>query len=281
MPITLKNVEYVYAKSTPFEKKALDNINLQVKEGEFLTILGKTGSGKSTLIQLMNGVIKPTIGEVRVDGLSTNEKSDSVFDIRRKVGIVFQYPEHQFFEENVLKEISFGPMNFGMDETRIKELVVSSIKMVGLDPEVLFASPFSLSGGEKRKVAIASIIACDPKYLIFDEPTSGLDPISVKRFSLLAKKLQSVGKTVVVVTHSVEFALKNSDRIIVLSNGKIVFEVTKEHFKDPLKLEEIERYDLLLPDIYKLTKNTLNMNFSNKKLDEPLSFLRTFLSVKS
>ncbi len=281
MPITLKNVEYVYARSTPFEKKALDNINLQVKEGEFLTILGKTGSGKSTLIQLMNGVIKPTAGEVRVDGLSTNEKSDSVFNIRRKVGIVFQYPEHQFFEENVLKEISFGPMNFGMDETRIKELVVSSIKMVGLDPQVLFASPFSLSGGEKRKVAIASIIACDPKYLIFDEPTSGLDPISVKRFSLLAKKLQSVGKTVVVVTHSVEFALKNSDRIIVLSNGKIVFEVTKEHFKDPFKLEEIERYDLLLPDIYKLTKNTLNMNFSNKKLDEPLSFLRTFLSVKS
>lgn len=274
-------MEYVYARSTPFEKKALDNINLQVKEGEFLTILGKTGSGKSTLIQLMNGVIKPTAGEVRVDGLSTNEKSDSVFNIRRKVGIVFQYPEHQFFEENVLKEISFGPMNFGMDETRIKELVVSSIKMVGLDPQVLFASPFSLSGGEKRKVAIASIIACDPKYLIFDEPTSGLDPISVKRFSLLAKKLQSVGKTVVVVTHSVEFALKNSDRIIVLSNGKIVFEVTKEHFKDPFKLEEIERYDLLLPDIYKLTKNTLNMNFSNKKLDEPLSFLRTFLSVKS
>ncbi len=281
MPITLKNVEYVYARSTPFEKKALDNINLHVKEGEFLTILGKTGSGKSTLIQLMNGVIKPTAGEVRVDGLSTNEKSDSVFNIRRKVGIVFQYPEHQFFEENVLREISFGPMNFGMDETRIKELVVSSIKMVGLDPQVLFASPFSLSGGEKRKVAIASIIACDPKYLIFDEPTSGLDPISVKRFSLLAKKLQSVGKTVVVVTHSVEFALKNSDRIIVLSNGKIVFEVTKEHFKDPFKLEEIERYDLLLPDIYKLTKNTLNMNFSNKKLDEPLSFLRTFLSVKS
>jgi energy-coupling factor transport system ATP-binding protein len=280
LPIKLDNVEYVYSKGTPFEKLALRGVNLEIKEGEFLTVLGKTGSGKSTLIQLMNGIIKPTKGKVTVDGTITSEKSETVFDVRKKIGIVFQYPEHQFFEENVLKEITFGPKNFGIDEARMKELIMNSIEMVGLTPDVLFKSPFSLSGGEKRKVAIASIIACDPKYIIFDEPTSGLDPISVKRFSNLTKKFHSLGKTIIVVTHSVEFALENSNRIIVLSNGKIVFQVEKEQFNDPNVLEKLEEYDLLLPDIYKVGKIALKLNFSDEKLKKDVSLLKMFLSFK-
>jgi len=281
LAIKFENVEYVYNPSTPFEKRALNAINLEIREGEFLTILGKTGSGKSTLVQLMNGIIKPSRGRVTVDGVATDEKGESVFDVRRKVGIVFQYPEHQFFEENVVKEISFGPINFGFGEERVKELVMKAVEMVGISMENLYKSPFSLSGGEKRKVAIASVIACDPKYLVFDEPTSGLDPVSVERFSSLVNKFHSLGKSVVIVTHSVEFALKNSDRIIVLSNGNFVFQLTKDEFNKPFKLEEIEKYDLLLPDVYKTAKIVLSMNFSDERVKKALSFLRAILFTKN
>lgn len=279
MPIEFNGVDYVYSKDTPFEKKALSDVNLKIEEGEYISILGKTGSGKSTLVQLMNGVMKPTKGKVVVDGILTDEKSERTFEIRKKVGMVFQYPEHQFFEENVLNEIAFGPKNFGIDDSQIEEKVLKSIEMVELPKSTLFKSPFSLSGGEKRKVAIASVIACDPKYIVFDEPTSGLDPVSVKRFSLLTKKFQSLGKTIVIVTHSVEFALKNSERIIVLSDGKISLYLEKKDFKKVSVLEEIENYNLLLPDIYKIARTLLSLNFSNDTLKNEFLRLKKFLPL--
>ncbi len=272
MPIEFENVTYVYSPQSPFEKKALESVNVLISEGEFVAVLGKTGSGKSTFVQLMNGLLKPSEGKVIVDGFDTRYKGESAFGVKKKVGIVFQYPEHQFFEENVISELAFGPKNFGFDGEILKEKVAQAIDMVGLDGALLYKSPFSLSGGEKRKVALASILACDPKYLVFDEPTSGLDPLSVKMLSKTLKALKEAGKTVVVVTHSVEFALDNFERILLFSSGKIVADSKKEEVLSKLESEK------MLPDVYLLAKEVEKLRFSNARLKEDLRFLKKFVS---
>lgn len=244
MSIEFQRVGYVYDKKTPFEREAVIDLSFKIEDGESLSILGKTGSGKSTVLQLMNGIIKPSSGRVIVDGMMTTEK-DKAFEIRKRVGLVFQNPEHQFFADTVYQEIAFGPRNFGMD---VDEAVKESIKIVGLKWDILSRSPFALSGGEKRKVAIASIIACNPKYLVFDEPTSSLDPSSTMNFFELVRALKSKGKSVIIVTHSVEEALYNFDRAIVMFNGKIVFDGDVNSF---LK-EDLTMYGLLPPPMIRL-----------------------------
>ncbi len=277
MSIELKNVNYTYELHTPFEKKAVDDVSLIISEGEFLTILGKTGSGKSTLIQLMNGILKPTTGIVLVDGVSTTKKDDSIFEIRRKVGLVFQYPDHQFFEENVYKEIAFGPKNFGLDKDKLNDNIFKSLTTVGLSTDVLAKSPFTLSGGEKRKVAIASVIACEPEYIILDEPTSGLDPLSVRNFINMLERLKRIGKTIIVITHSVEFALQNADRALIMSKGKIIFDGNIKKF---MMLNDLEKYGLLPPPLYQVGYRVKKFNTKNEELAGDLKFLEDVLSLK-
>ena len=177
MSIKIENLTYVYMPKTPFEKKALDNVSLEIEDGEFLAVIGHTGSGKSTLIQHLNGLLKPASGKIYVDGTDITDKDTKLVDIRKKVGLVFQYPEYQLFEETIAKDIAYGPSNLGLNEDEILKRVKKSMEMVGLNyEEYKDISPFELSGGQKRRVAIAGVIAMEPKVLILDEPTAGLDP---------------------------------------------------------------------------------------------------------
>jgi len=252
LSIRFEKVSYIYDRKTPFEKEAISDTSFEIKDGESLSILGKTGSGKSTILQLMNGIIKPTTGKVEVDGMLTSEK-DLLFEVRKRIGLVFQYPEHQFFADTVYEEIAFGPRNFGMNERAVDSAIKESIKAVGLDLDVISKSPFALSGGEKRKVAIASVIACGPKYLVFDEPTSSLDPASAHVFFEMLEDLHSKGKSTIIVTHSVEEAISHFERAIIISNGKLVFDGES---KNILKQNLIE-FGLLPPPmerIYEMVK---------------------------
>ena len=217
--IEVKNLTYTYLEKTPFEKTALKNISLSVDEGNFLAVAGHTGSGKSTLIQIIAGLIEPKIGTVEIDGSPVKEKS-----ARRKIGIVFQYPEHQLFEETVEKDIAFGPMNFGLSESEVAARVDEALKLVGLGVEVKTKSPFELSGGQRRRVAIAGILALKPKYLILDEPTAGLDPRAKKNLLSEVKNLHKLGVTIILVTHSMEDIASLAERVIVLAGGEILFD---------------------------------------------------------
>lgn len=182
--IKLKNVSYVYMQGGPFEKTALDDVNIEIAKGEFIGLIGHTGSGKSTLIQLLNGLIKPTEGSVFVAGYDLTDKKTKMRDVRFDVGLVMQYPEHQLFEETVFKDIAFGPRNMGLPEEEVDSRVRYAANTVGLAPELLEKSPFDLSGGQKRRVAIAGVLAMEPKVLILDEPTAGLDPWAGMRYCI-------------------------------------------------------------------------------------------------
>ena len=229
MSIELKGVSYTYMSKTPFEKTALSNINLNIENGEYIAIAGHTGSGKSTLIQLAAGLIKPTIGTVVVDDVDLSSKDKaSVRAARLNVGIVFQYPETQLFEETVAKDIAFAPKNLNLDEAEIKRCVVNSMKLVGLPYEELKdVSPFDLSGGQKRRVAIAGVLAMQPKYLILDEPTAGLDP---KARNELMENLNALHKkqniTIILVSHSMDDIAKFANRVVILSKGRILADGT-------------------------------------------------------
>ena len=206
-------------KKTPFEKTALENISFAVNDGDFFAIAGHTGSGKSTLIQIIAGLIEIQSGEIEVDGESIENKN-----ARRKIGMVFQYPEHQLFEETVEKDIAFGPKNFGLSDEEISARVDEAMKQVDLDLNLKNVSPFELSGGQKRRVAIAGILALKPKYLILDEPTAGLDPKAKKILLAEIKKLHQSGVTIIFVSHSMEDIANLANRVIVLAQGKILFD---------------------------------------------------------
>lgn len=219
--IEVKNLSYTYMKKTPFEKIALSDVNFSVNEGNFFAIAGHTGSGKSTLIQIVAGLIDFETGTVTVDGEPVTKKS-----ARQKIGIVFQYPEHQLFEETVEKDIAFGPRNFGLTEKEISARVEESMKAVGLDLSLKNSSPFELSGGQRRRAAIAGILALKPKYLILDEPTAGLDPKARQNLMTEIEKLHRAGVTIILVTHSMETIADLAERVIVLADGKILFDGT-------------------------------------------------------
>ncbi|OLS02113.1 energy-coupling factor transporter ATPase [Tissierella creatinophila] len=251
MIIKIDNLNYVYNANTPFEKKALDNINLEVEKGEFIGLIGHTGSGKSTLVQHLNGLIRVQSGSLYIDGFDISKKETKLKKIRQKVGLVFQYPEYQLFEETIYKDIAFGPRNLGLNEDEIKARVIEAMDIVGLDYETLKErSPFELSGGQKRRVAIAGVVAMKPKVLVLDEPTAGLDPngrdeILAEVFDLFKKG----GITVVLVSHNMEDIAKIVSRILVMDKGKIVMDgLPRDIFK---RRQELEDIGLGIPQITK------------------------------
>ena len=223
MPIILDSVSYVYGEHTPFRKEALKEINLTINEGDFVGIIGHTGSGKSTLVQHLNGLLHPTAGKVTINGVDAALTTEEAKLMRHKVGMVFQYPEHQLFEETIAQDIAFGPKNLGLSDSEVDERVREAMDFVGLDYETYAnRSPFQLSGGQMRRVAIAGVVALNPSYLILDEPSAGLDPfgreeIFQKIIDLHAKK----GITVVLVSHNMEDISRMANRLIVIDNGQI------------------------------------------------------------
>ncbi len=239
--IRLKDVSYVYMQGGPFEKTALDNINLEINDGEFIGIIGHTGSGKSTLIQLLNGLLKPTLGSIEIAGYTLTDKKTRLRDVRFDVGLVMQYPEYQLFEETVFKDIAFGPKNMGLDEDEIKSRVEFAANIVGLPPELLEKSPFDLSGGQMRRAAIAGVLAMEPKVLILDEPTAGLDPGGRDEILYKIKDMhERMNMTVLLVSHSMEDVAKLADRILVMNGGrKEMFDTPSKVFEKAERLSEI------------------------------------------
>ena len=222
MGITIRNLEHIYMEGSPFETKSLTGINLEIQDGEFVGLIGHTGSGKSTLIQHLNGLLKPQKGEIIVNGISTLEKDADLAKLRSEVGLVFQYPEHQLFEETVYKDVAFGPKNQGLSEDEVRARVTEALHYVGLDENMFDKSPFELSGGQKRRVAIAGVLAMRPKTLILDEPAAGLDPASREEILTQIRALYLNSKmTVILVSHSMEDVARIAGRIIVMNQGKI------------------------------------------------------------
>ena len=226
MSIVLTGVRHTYGVGTPFEKTALHHIDLEIHAGEFVGIIGHTGSGKSTLVQILNGLLQPTEGTVTVDGINIGKKDKEAMTMRHTVGMVFQYPEYQLFEETIAKDIAFGPRNFGLNEEAVEDRVKEAMEFVGLDYETYAArSPFRLSGGQMRRVAIAGVIAIHPAYLILDEPSAGLDPAGRREiFSEILRWHREKGITVILVSHNMEDIAQMADRLIVLDGGNIVLD---------------------------------------------------------
>lgn len=249
MSIKIENLVHVYMPKSPFEKVALNNVNIEINKGEFVALIGHTGSGKSTLIQHMNGLLKPTSGKIIVDGQDITKEGVKLTDIRKKVGLVFQYPEYQLFEETIEKDIEYGPRNLGLEQEEITRRVKKAMNMVGLDYETYRnKSPFDLSGGQKRRVAIAGVIAMEPQILILDEPTAGLDPKGRDDILEQIKVLHDEYKmTIILVSHSMEDVGKLAERIIVMNNGEVALEGTPSKvFKE---VETLERIGLAVPQV--------------------------------
>ncbi len=249
--LELKNVCYTYGTGTPFEKKAVNDVSFSVNKGELIGIIGHTGSGKSTLVQMLNGLMKPTSGQVLLDGVDIWDKPKEIRKIRFKVGMVFQYPEYQLFEETVYKDIAFGPTNKGLSAEEIDKEVRRAARFTGLKDELLDKSPFDLSGGEKRRAAIAGVIAMDPDVLVLDEPTAGLDPMG--RDVLLSQIIRyhkERQNTVLLVSHSMEDIARVADRIVVMNKSQLVmFDETQRIFA---RGDELEKIGLRIPQITKI-----------------------------
>lgn len=257
----LKNLSYVYGTGTPFEKTAVNNVSLSIEKGEFIGIMGHTGSGKSTLVQMLNGLMKPTSGQVLLDGEDIWANPKDIRKIRFKVGMVFQYPEYQLFEETVAKDIAFGPTNMGKSGAELEKAVNDAARFTGLKDELLEKSPFDLSGGEKRRAAIAGVIAMNPEVLVLDEPTAGLDPMG--RDVLLSQIVQyhkERKNTVILVSHSMEDIARVADKIIVMNKSNLVmFDKTKEVFS---KGRELEKIGLRVPQITKIMLDLREKGFN-------------------
>ena len=280
MSIEVKNLTYIYDPGTPNEKIALQDVSLTIHKGEFIGIIGHTGSGKSTLIQHLNGLVKPTRGQVLCDGEDIFEepnvkskkqarvlKGAKMKRIRQKVGLVFQYPEHQLFEMTVAKDIAFGPTNMGLSQEEIDKRVDEAMKMVGLKEKYKEKSPFELSGGQKRRVAIAGVLAMQPEYLILDEPTAGLDPKGRDAILSQIQKLQKEqGISVILVSHSMEDVAKYVDRIIAMGKGRVQFDGTPEEVFT--HADELKSIGLGIPQV-----TELGLKLSEKGFDTPGAML--------
>lgn len=236
-----QNLTYTYGEGTPFKITALDNVNIDIEKGEFVAIIGHTGSGKSTLVQHLNGLLKSSSGEVLLDGKNIHENKQTLFDARFRVGLCFQYPEYQLFEETVYKDIAFGPTNMGLSKSEIDERVRDAAKYVGIPDEMLVKSPFDLSGGEKRRVAVAGVISMEPEILILDEPTSGLDPMGREQILELIKNYRDkTGKTVIIVSHSMDDVARFATKVIVMNDSKVEMTGTVDDvFEKASRLREI------------------------------------------
>jgi len=269
MPIEVKKLTHVYMPGTPFEAKALNAVSLSIQDGEFVGIIGHTGSGKSTLISHLNGLERSEPGVVFVNGMDLGEKGTDLIAIRRAVGLVFQYPEYQLFEETVAKDVAFGPTNLGLDAGEINKRVEIALRQVGLDPDkVSEKSPFELSGGQKRRVAIAGVLAMQPAILILDEPAAGLDPTGRREMFDLIRGIHDSGTTVVMVSHSMDDVGRLCDRLFVLNRGEIAYTGTPaEVFVHESKLHAI---GLDVPECAKLARRLREAGF-----DMPEGIYRT------
>ncbi len=262
MSIKIENLTHIYMQNGPFEKKALDNVSLEIDDGDFVALIGHTGSGKSTLIQHMNGLLKATSGHIFVDEVDITKKDVRLTDIRKKVGLVFQYSEYQLFEETIEKDIAFGPRNLGLSEDEINKRVIKAMNMVGLSYQNFKdKSPFDLSGGQKRRVAIAGVIAMEPKVLILDEPTAGLDPKGRDDILGQIKKLHDdYGMTIILVSHSMEDVAKIAHKVIVMDKGKVALQgKPQEVFKE---VEKLEKIGLAVPQVTYLMRALKEKGFN-------------------
>lgn len=256
MPLELKNVSYIYQPNTPNESTALNNVSLTINDGEFIGIIGHTGSGKSTLVQLLCGLLAPTSGQVFIDGVDINAKDTPKAERKKQrlqVGMVFQYPEHQLFEETVIADIAFGPKNLGFAEKEARALAKSAMKTVGLSADLAKSSPFDLSGGQKRRVAIAGVLAMNPKYLILDEPTAGLDPQGREEILAEVQSLrQKLGITVILVSHSMDDVARFADRLLVLNDSQLYMQGTSQEIF--ARAEEMRALGLDIPVVTAILK---------------------------
>ena len=253
MSIKLSNIYHTYSKGTPFERLALNNVSLDIAKGEIVAIIGHTGSGKSTLVQHLNGLLKPDKGQATINDIDITAKGAQAKAARQQVGMVFQYPEHQLFAETVFEDIAFGPRNKGVEEEAVAKQVREAMEFVGLDYETFAQrSPFQLSGGQMRRVAIAGVVAMNPDYLVLDEPSAGLDPRSRNAvFKEIMSLHKSRGIAIVLVTHSMEEAVKYADRLLVINAGKVLFDGTPaEIFKE--HAAELVEVGVDVPQVYKL-----------------------------
>lgn len=274
MPITSRQLNFTYNPKTKFAKKALTDVSFHLEEGGFYAIVGKTGCGKSTLVQHINALLFPTSGEMEIDDfINASEKKrrgKNIFGLREKVGVVFQFSEAQLFEETVEKDVSFGPRNFGLSNEKALQKAHESLEIVGLGEEFYKRSPFDLSGGEKRRVAIAGVLASSPKYLVLDEPTAGLDPFGAKSLMELFKKINESGVTIIFVTHDMNLVLGYASEVLVFDDGKLALQ------KVPMDLflEDINQYSLDLPETFrfgrKLKERGLDIDLQNCSNEENL-----------
>lgn len=253
MSIKLSNIYHTYSKGTPFERLALNNVSLEIAKGEIVAIIGHTGSGKSTLVQHLNGLLKPDQGQATINDIDITAKGAQAKAARQQAGMVFQYPEHQLFAETVFEDIAFGPRNKGVEEEAVAKQVREAMEFVGLDYDTFAQrSPFQLSGGQMRRVAIAGVVAMNPDYLVLDEPSAGLDPRSRNAvFNEIMSLHKSRGIAIVLVTHSMEEAVKYADRLLVINAGKVLFDGTPaEIFKE--HAAELVEVGVDVPQVYKL-----------------------------
>ncbi|MBP8718352.1 MAG: energy-coupling factor transporter ATPase [Candidatus Atribacteria bacterium] len=265
MFIHLKNVFYTYNLHMPFQTEALKSINIMIEKGEFIGIIGHTGCGKTTLLQLIDGLLEPTEGQILIDGIDIHKDRNKLKEVRKRIGLAFQYPENQFFEETIFKEIAFGPKNLGISDDKIKDMVKKALAMVGMDYYLYKdRSPFSLSGGEMRRVAIASILAIDPEVIILDEPTASLDAQSRDKLLVVIKNLyQRYNRTIILVSHNMEIIAELTKRLIVMENGRIVMDDTpRKIFQE--SIEKLESIGLSLPPV-------TNLMYKLKKIGKPVN----------
>lgn len=272
MSITFTEVEHIYSENTPFAYHALKGVSLDIKDQSFTAIIGQTGSGKSTLIQHINALLLPTSGSIKINDylITATDKPKKLKPLRQKAGLVFQFPEYQLFEETIEKDIIFGPMNFGVSEEEAKKIAHKVLKTVGLDETYLNKSPFDLSGGQKRRIAIAGILAMDPDILILDEPTAGLDPQGTKEMMNLFKRINESGKTIVLVTHDMNHVLQYCDEVVVMNHGKVEkHDSVTNVFKDSDYLNSLGIDLPIITDfIIQLNKQGFNLDSSINNIDD-------------
>lgn len=266
MSIEFKNVDYIYAPGTPFQTQGLANVSFKIKQGSFVAIAGHTGSGKSTLMQHFDGLLLPSKGAITVaeEKINSNTSSKVLKEIRKKVGLVFQFPESQLFEETVIKDVMFGPLNFGFSEQKAREQAQEWIEKVGLPKEVIDKSPFELSGGQMRRVAIAGVMAYEPEILCLDEPAAGLDPEGQKQMFDIFKEYQETGHTVILISHNMDDIGKYADDMLVLEHGHLIKHASpKEIFSDP---EWVKKHYLDEPVTTKLARELQKGGFKFSKM---------------
>lgn len=278
MGITLENVSYIYQNGTPFASTALSDVSLTIKDGSYTALIGHTGSGKSTILQLLNGLLVPTDGEVRVfDTLITpTSVNKEIRQIRKQVGLVFQFAENQIFEETVLKDVAFGPQNFGVSREEAETIAREKLALVGIDESLFERSPFELSGGQMRRVAIAGILAMEPRILVLDEPTAGLDPIGRKELMNLFKKLHQDGITIVLVTHLMDDVAEYADQVYVMEKGRLVKSGEPSFvFQD---IDFMEKTQLGVPKITRFAQKLIKRGATFKQLPITIEEFKEFIN---